>query len=91
MEEQNMGYAEENRVQRTQQQQIPSVKDWLVTLLIMCVPFINIVMLFVWGFGDQTNKVRANYAKATLLMVVISFVFSFVLLLGLGALLASSV
>lgn len=28
-----------------------SVKDWMITLLIMFIPLVNIIMLFVWAFG----------------------------------------
>ena len=44
-----------------------SVSDWLITYLIMIVPIVNIVMLFVWGFGSNTNLSKASWAKATLL------------------------
>jgi hypothetical protein len=55
-----------------------SVKDWLITLIIMIIPLVNIIMLFVWGFGGGTNLNKANWAKAQLLL--------FVILLGLGIL-----
>ena len=44
-----------------------SVSDWLITYLIMIVPIVNIVMLFIWGFGSNTNLSKASWAKATLL------------------------
>ncbi|MBL3657870.1 hypothetical protein [Fulvivirga sediminis] len=50
---------------------VMTVKDWLLTFLVMIVPLVNIVMLFVWAFGDNANKNKANWAKASLLMWVI--------------------
>ncbi len=47
-----------------------SVGDWMVTMLIMMIPCVNIVMLFVWAFGSG-NKSRANYFKATLIWAAI--------------------
>ena len=44
-----------------------SVSDWIITFLIMIVPIVNIVMLFIWGFGSNTNLSKASWAKATLL------------------------
>ena len=32
---------------------VMSVSDWLVTLLIMIIPLVNIIMLFVWAFSDD--------------------------------------
>lgn len=56
---------------------VMSVKDWLVVSLVMLVPIINLVMLFVWGFGDTSNPNKANWAKASLVMMVIGFTFYF--------------
>ena len=41
-----------------------SVKDWLVTLLLMAIPVVGIVLLFVYAFGDNENINKQNWAKA---------------------------
>ena len=46
--------------------------NWIITYLIMCIPLINIIMLFVWAFGGGTQASKANWAKASLLWIVIS-------------------
>ncbi|MDD8031394.1 MAG: hypothetical protein PHQ25_05275 [Acidobacteriota bacterium] len=59
--------------------------EWLVTLLIASIPVLNLIMLFVWAFGSNTKICKANWAKATLLWMVIVIVFYFlvvVLILG---------
>ena len=68
-----------------------SVGNWLVTYLLMCIPIVNLIMLFVWGFGGGTPVSKANWAKASLIWMVIFFVFYFLLfvLLGVGAMLVS--
>lgn len=44
-----------------------SFGDWLVTLLLTFIPCVNIIMLFVWAFGDKTGNLnRQNFAKAKL-------------------------
>ncbi|MGF1672034.1 MAG: hypothetical protein ACFCU6_16440 [Balneolaceae bacterium] len=48
-----------------------STKDWLITLIIASIPIVNIVMFFVWAFGDGTHPNKANWAKASLLYMVI--------------------
>lgn len=56
-----------------------SFGDWMVTMLLMCIPCVNIIMLFVWGFGSGTKKSKANYCKAMLIWMVIIGVLAFVL------------
>ena len=53
---------------------VMSVSDWLVTLLIMIIPLVNIIMLFVWAFSDDGNRNRANWAKSSLLFLAIKIV-----------------
>ena len=62
-----------------------SVGDWLVTMLIMCIPCVNIVMIFVWAFGSG-NRSRANYFKATLIWVAIGIALSIILSIALAVL-----
>lgn len=62
-----------------------SVKDWMVTILLLAIPLVNIVMLFVWAFSKGENPSKANYAKASLIWALIGiglyFIF-FVLFFG---------
>lgn len=51
-----------------------SYKDWLVTLLLLSVPLLNLVLMIVWAFDTAGNQSRANYCKATLTLVAISVV-----------------
>ncbi len=56
-----------------------SIGEWIVTLLVMCIPCFNIVMLFVWGFGSK-NINRKNFCKAELILCGISFIFTMIFL-----------
>ena len=62
-----------------------SVGEWVITIIIIAIPIVGFIMLFVWGFGSNTQPSKANWAKATLIMIGISIVLSF---LFLGLLLA---
>lgn len=53
-----------------------TVGDWLITMLIMIIPIVNIVMLFVWGFGNADP--RRNYARASLIWMAISIVLAII-------------
>ena len=51
-----------------------SIGDWIITSIILAIPIIGFVMLFVWGFGSNTQPSKANWAKASLIMIGISIV-----------------
>ena len=54
-----------------QQAPVVSVKEWLLTNLIMMIPLVNLIMMLVWAFGSNTNPNKANYFKATLILFAI--------------------
>ena len=54
-----------------QQAPVVSVKEWLLTNLIMMIPLVNIVMMLVWAFNSNTNPNKANYFKAALILFAI--------------------
>jgi hypothetical protein len=53
-----------------------SVKEWMLMMLIMVIPIVNIVMMFVWAFSEG-NPTKQNYFKASLLWAAIVFVLYF--------------
>lgn len=58
-----------------------SMGEWMWTVLFLCIPVVNIILLFVWAFGGSTNPSKANYCKAQLLWLLILFCLSIVLLI----------
>lgn len=65
-----------------------SVKDWVLTLIILALPVVNLVMLLVWAFGSTGNINRKNYCLASLIMIAIAMALSlcfFVLAALVGA------
>lgn len=66
-----------------------SFADWMVTLLLLYIPCVNFIMLLVWAFGADTKKTKSNYAKASLVWMVIGTVVSTVIvMLYIGAVIA---
>ncbi|UTG76123.1 hypothetical protein KCG53_04420 [Neisseria subflava] len=55
---------------------VVSIKEWLLTNLILMIPLVNIVMMLVWAFGSNTNPNKANYFKAALILFVIYLVLA---------------
>jgi len=61
--------------------------EWFLTLFLMAIPIVNLVLLFVWGFGTNTKASKANWAKASLAWMAIALIFYlivFVIVLGIG-------
>ena len=65
-----------------------SVGNWMLTIFLMAIPLINIVLLFVWAFGGNTEPNKSNWAIACLLWGLIVFVLSFLFFLIFGSFLA---
>lgn len=61
------GYAKGNK-------SVVSMGEWLITMLIMIIPLVNLIMLFVWAFGSNTPESKANWAKAQLVWMVIGVI-----------------
>jgi len=48
-----------------------SVREWVLTLIILALPLINIVMMLVWAFGGTGNLNRRNYCRAWLFLFAV--------------------
>lgn len=62
-----------------------SMGEWLISMLLMCIPCVNIVLMFVWAFGSSAKKSKSNYFKAALIMAGISIVLSIVMTVVMAA------
>ena len=62
-----------------------SVGDWFIVILITSIPLVGIIMLLVWAFSSNTNVNKANWAKATLLWMVLWGVLALLLFGIMGA------
>ena len=70
-----------NDYQRYQEhlKQPMSVGEWFITILITAIPLVGFIMLFVWAFSSNTNVNKANWAKATLLWMVVGLLIAFLI------------
>ncbi len=59
--------------------------EWFVTLLITAIPLVGLIMLLVWAFGSNTNPSKANWAKATLIWMVIAIAIYVIIFVTFGA------
>ncbi len=67
---------------------VVSVGDWMATSIIMIIPLVNLIMLFVWAFGNGTPASKANWAKAALIWMLIGIVIYAVIFAVAGSILA---
>ena len=64
--------------------------DWIVSLLLCCIPCVGIIMLFVWAFSKTEPKSKSNWAKAQLIFVgVILVLYVILIIIGIGGALSS--
>ena len=65
-------------------QEVMSVGSWLITLLILAIPCVNIVMYFirVFGNGDENRK---NFCRAGRIFMLVAVVLSVLLSSMFGA------
>lgn len=64
--------------------------EWMLNYLIMVIPFVNIIMLCVWGFGSSAKPSVRNWARASLIWMGIGLVLA-VLFIVVMAFLANSI
>lgn len=57
---------------------VVSIGDWIVTMIVMMIPLVNFIMLLVWAFSSSTAESKANWAKASLIFMVVGVVISII-------------
>lgn len=44
------------------------VGEWVLSMVLMMLPCVNIIMMFVWAFSSTEKKSKSNFFKAALIM-----------------------
>lgn len=55
-------------------EEVLMTKDYLVMYLLMMVPIVNLVLLFIWGFGQGVNRNKRNLARVLLIFMAVSLI-----------------
>ena len=61
-----------------------SFGEWMISMLLKMIPCVNIVMMFVYAFGNS-EKSKSNFFKASLVWMLISIVLSVIIIAVFGA------
>ena len=65
-----------------------SFGEWMVALLLMMIPCVNIIMMFVFEFGGG-KKSKSNFFKAYLVWMLIGIILSVIICVAFGASMAA--
>lgn len=68
---------------------VMTMGEWLVTLIVLAIPCVNVIMYFVWAFGNG-NENRKNFCRAGLIVMAVGIVLSLILYAVVGASLAAA-
>ena len=64
---------------------VMSTKDFLLTLLVLLIPCVNIILYMVWAFGSEGNVNRKNFCRAYLLFSLIGIAISIFIFFTMSA------
>ena len=67
-----------------QESKIMSPKEWALTIFLASLPIIGFILVLVWAFDSSTDLQKKNWAKGTLLLMVIYFVLAMLFLFMFG-------
>jgi len=59
--------------------------DWMIVLLLISIPVVNVVMLFIWALSSEVNETKSNFAKAALMWFVVIIILWFVFFASLAS------
>ena len=48
-----------------------TIGEWILSWIILMIPCVNIIMVFVWAFGNTEKKSKSNFFKAYLIMMAV--------------------
>ncbi len=69
MDQQNLPGTVQNHV---------TLGDWIITFIITAIPIVGFVMLFVWAFGEGTNKSKKTWAQAYLILIAVGIILAII-------------
>lgn len=60
-------------------------KQWTLYIFLSGLPFIGLILLLVWAFGDEGNIHRKSWAQGMLLLYVLAIALAIVVMTIFGA------
>jgi len=69
-----------------QDSKIMTPKEWALTIFLASLPIIGFILVLVWAFDSATDLQKKNWAKGSLLLMLIYFVLAMMFLFVFGGL-----
>ena len=51
-----------------------TVGDWIITMILLAIPLVNLIMLIVWAASGSTHPSKKSFAQAYLIFFGVLFV-----------------
>ena len=51
-----------------------TVGDWIITMILLAIPLVNLIMLIVWAASSSTHPSKKSFAQAYLIFFGVLFV-----------------
>jgi hypothetical protein len=61
-----------------------SVGNWLLTIIVLAIPILNIILYIYWAFISKGNVSRINFCRASLILAALTLVLALVFQVGFG-------
>lgn len=72
-----------------QNRNIVTTGDWVISILLLALPIVQIVVPFVWAFSSSTPLSKKNFGKAILILWIVPIVLVILFWGSIMAMLAS--
>jgi len=69
-----------------QDSKLMSPKEWALTIFLASIPIVGFILVLVWAFDSSTDLQKKNWAKGTLLLMLIYFILAMLFLFMFGGL-----
>lgn len=85
----NVGNNYNPNVQNNEDKSVVSMGEWILVLILMGIPCVNLILCFVWGFGSNVNANKKNFCRAQLILIAIGAVIAILMSVVFGGMLAA--
>lgn len=58
--------------------EVVSVGNWMLTIIVLAIPLVNLVMFLYWAFSPSTLPSKQNFVRANLIFFAFGIAFAFI-------------
>ncbi len=87
----NVGNNYNPDLQNNENKSVVSTGEWILMLILMGIPCVNLILCFVWGFGSNVNANKKNFCRAQLILIAIGAVIGILISIVFGGVIAAMI